>query len=1247
MAAELLLAISLSLLFLPFSSSSFSSIFLSCGTSSYVNVANDNPPRTFTPDGNFLISSSKSKTESFSSSSVTPLYSTARLFTSLSSYSFDVDVNAFYILRLHFFPFNFTSKAQFDVSALNRYLLLSSFSPSTPSKPDVKEFFLWVEKSPLVLTFSPSPNNLAFINALELIASPPNLINGSKPTYITASGNSQEENFSPQAMETVYRVNVGGQLITPANDTLWRTWVTDENQFLVNRNLSVEKNTTGQIEYPTEKGLTDVIAPEMVYSTAREMNFDPVSGMANSAFNLTWSFNVPPGFQYFVRMHFCDFWITTHPSFYFEVYLGDFMAHKDLNPGNMTSWRTMIPFYFDFVVDAPGSGPLNVSVGPAANSVPPDAFLNGLEIIKLSNSHLSLAGEFGLDDSGTGSHGGNDLLSILLPSILGGVVLLIFLLFVLQLCLRRRRSKPKNLVEEQKDTTNASWLRYNAGAGAANLVFSTSTTDRTPKSSASPRLNLGLQISYSEVIIATNNFDEKLVIGSGGFGKVYKGVLGDGTKVAVKRGVPGSRQGYPEFQTEIVVLSRIRHRYLVSLIGYCEEHSEMILVYEYMEKGTLKSYLYGSNLPCLSWKQRLEICICAAKGLHYLHTGYSQSIIHRDVKSNNILLGENFEAKVSDFGLSRLGPSCGETHVSTDLKGTFGYFDPEYVKIMKLTEKSDVYSFGVVLFEVLCARPAIVDHVNLAEFALHWIKKGQLEKIVDQRLAGKINENSLRKFTETAAKCSADYGTDRPSIGDVLWNLEYALQLQVSGLLREPFEDSGIVDESEIVLATSVGRIPSATNEGDEEAEAAWTSDSGMTTSLVFSQLVKGEGSAEKSLRDIFLKGEVYYIGKSLHLISWGNTCKPVSKGGLGIASLQALKFAINCDIISRFYNLPSLLSTWLRARYFSPWRPCSNTDSALWKNICSTAFIAKHNFNFNIYADSPASIVWDHWCSGTQLTTMLRDVFLHFNNYLRDTISNWISNSKWNAPLCLGDTLVTFLSSVPISTLQKPHITWKDQPHSKFKDFYNGFFDREMDVEWYQYLWHKKKCLRCSVFTWLAFNGGLKTVDALARRSIAVADPVCPLCRSDQETLNHIFFDCNYSFSVITRFLPSFHSFYLRPSLFQAFQHVGSLQEAKVVKRGLLLILNAIIYHLWRERNNRRFNSSSLCVVSIAKFSLCFPDLFTALVLWSLASSLVLGAMMLDCIISPDDGSLQLGYSLTAVLATGEFCGFVDVILF
>lgn len=250
----------------------------------------------------------------------------------------------------------------------------------------------------------------------------------------------------------------------------------------------------------------------------------------------------------------------------------------------------------------------------------------------------------------------------------------------------------------------------------------------------------------------------------------------------------------------------------------------------------------------LSWKQRLEVCIGAARGLHYLHTGYSENIIHRDVKSTNILLGDGFIAKVADFGLSRMGPSFGETHVSTAVKGSFGYLDPEYFKTQQLTDRSDVYSFGVVLFEVLCARPVIDqalerEQINLAEWAVEWQRRGQLERIADPRILGEVNENSLRKFAETAERCLADYGQERPSMADVLWNLEYCLQLQETHVRRDAFEDSGAVGAQfpeDVVVPRWVPSSTSFMTTADPDDSAV--TGVGAVDSKVFSQLSGGEG---------------------------------------------------------------------------------------------------------------------------------------------------------------------------------------------------------------------------------------------------------------------------------------------------------------------------------------------------------------------------------------------------------------------
>ncbi|KAJ9538339.1 hypothetical protein OSB04_031072 [Centaurea solstitialis] len=297
------------------------------------------------------------------------------------------------------------------------------------------------------------------------------------------------------------------------------------------------------------------------------------------------------------------------------------------------------------------------------------------------------------------------------------------------------------------------------------------------------------QFTISEIQIATRNFDESLVIGHGGFGKVYRGTIANNREgvldVAVKRLEATSSQGAVEFSAEIEMLSKLRHCHLVSLIGYCNDGKEMILVYQYMPHGTLEHHLHKRGTP-LSWVRRLKICIGAARGLHYLHTGtgIKNGVIHRDVKSSNILLDGSWEAKVSDFGLSKIGPTnqaC--TYVSTLVKGTFGYLDPDYVYTGRLTRKSDVYAFGVILFEVLCGKQAVDSSLDeeqwsLAIWAQDSIKEGRLKHIVDTNIRGIISPKCLKEFARLADWCLQSHLKQRPTMAEVVVGLESVLALQ-------------------------------------------------------------------------------------------------------------------------------------------------------------------------------------------------------------------------------------------------------------------------------------------------------------------------------------------------------------------------------------------------------------------------------------------------------------------------------------
>ncbi|URD83605.1 receptor-like protein kinase [Musa troglodytarum] len=647
-----------------------------------VFVADVSLSSTLTPSSNNLANTSLS---SIPSAYGAALFQSARVFTAPSSYSFQIKAHGRHFIRLYFFPFVHRSynlsAATFNVSAQG-VALLDDFQPKANATA-VKEFSLNITSDTLSLAFAPTGSSpLAFVNAIEVVSVPDNLIGDAAKT-VQPQGTYR--GLSGQPLETMYRINMGGPLILPNNDTLWRTWETD-GKFLLASGLSQPVIFSGIINH-VPGGATQETAPDAVYASAAELP-DAAQNTSNSLFNVTWQFDVDAKSSYL-------------------------------------SLATAV--FMDFVVEADvGSDKLSVGISPSTlNGGVQNAILNGLEIMKINGSAGSAVV---VTPPGSKKHFG-----VILGSILGAIAVVAVAAIVV--C----------------------WVNG----------------------------SLGYRFSFAVLHEATNNFDEDWVIGVGGFGKVYRGALRDETRVAVKRGNPTSQQGFNEFRTEIELLSRLRHRHLVSLIGYCDEKNEMILVYEYMEKGTLKSHL----------------------GLHYLHTGQAKAIIHRDVKSANILLDENLLAKVADFGLSKTGPELDQTHV-------------------------------------LCARPVIDptlprEMVNLAEWGMKWQKRGELEQIVDARVAGSIKPESLRKYGETIEKCLADSGVDRPSMGDVLWNLEYVLHLQEADADASQLDSINGIAE----LSPRLQNMDALESTPAGEAGTAPLNDlTEVSMSKVFSQLIKSEG---------------------------------------------------------------------------------------------------------------------------------------------------------------------------------------------------------------------------------------------------------------------------------------------------------------------------------------------------------------------------------------------------------------------
>ncbi|TYI20097.1 hypothetical protein ES332_A07G211800v1 [Gossypium tomentosum] len=753
-------------------------ITLNCGATTDL-LANDG--RSWAADKNSKFGpfeSSHNKSQAYEADtqdgSETVPYMTVRVSRSEFKYTFPVTPGQKFV-RLYFHPASYKeydrSKAFFSVKA-GSFTLLKNFSAflvadSKGKNSFSREFCLNVEDNKVLdLVFTPSRSasndTYAFINGIEIVSMPTSLYY-TPPDSLDVPFVGQNYPFPVEndtALEMAYRLNVGGQSISPNDDTgLFRLW--SDDFFYMTKNSYVTVNASVPITYTMIPRYT---APEMVYRTARTMG---PSLAYNKKHNLSWRLPVGSGFRYMVRLHFCEpqDLINSPGDRKFQVFINSQTAEQNADV-IMWTGQGRIPIFKDYVVLV-SKEYITIDLHPILAKFY-DVILNGIEVFKLSNSDGNL-GEPNPElrvappppsDSSNSAGAKSKKRSLLIAGVGCAAGLIAIISLLVYMAVRRQRKGTSLLCW---------WINQNEG--------------KSTRTSLLPD-ELCRHFSLDEIKAATNNFHDDLVVGKGGFGKVYKGFMDEGEKiVAIKRLNPESSQGIREFLTEIEMLSQLRHVHLVSLIGYCNEKREMILVYDFMSNGTLSDHLYGTSFAYdpLTWKQRLEICKGAATGLNYLHTEVRHTVIHRDVKTNNILLDDKFTAKVSDFGLSKEDPK--DEMLITGIKGTRGYMDPEYARGHKLTEKSDVYAFGVVLFEVLCARKAVNTKLPEAQMSLaHWAKQciadGTLYKVIDPYLIGKIAPECFKVFVEIAESCIADVGTDRPSMNDVMERLGFAIELQ-------------------------------------------------------------------------------------------------------------------------------------------------------------------------------------------------------------------------------------------------------------------------------------------------------------------------------------------------------------------------------------------------------------------------------------------------------------------------------------
>ncbi|KAL0450450.1 UNVERIFIED_CONTAM: Receptor-like protein kinase FERONIA [Sesamum latifolium] len=697
------------------------------------------------------------------------------------------------IIRLHFNPATYRGfkglRDLFTVEA-GSFTLLSNFSASLTAdalglNSFAKQFCLNIqENEQLILTFSPATSSsldstYAFINGIEIISVPAGLsyFDGGDIGVKVVGQKSLVHVDHNTALEIVRRLSIKPNPVLSAGDFdgVFPTWATEK---------------------------------------------------ANKSRTETWKVPVDVGFRYLIRLHFSELGlkIAGTDDVVFKVLINEIIAQTNIDIAKERD-ENSISRYRDYMVmmrghKREGKRDILISLLSYDELIDGRGLLAGIEVFKLTNPDNNLASPNPLPPQ---QDSPSWIIHILL-SVRGRTnamaTFAVTMIALVNIIVHKLRETWEAGSSEEKNKPSARAERLCCRFSLAEIRSAVATFAVTMIALVNFIVHKLREIweAGTELRLATRNFSDALFIGRGGFGKVYKGLIDKGqTTVAVKRLKPNSRQGAHEFLTEIETLSELRHVNLVSLIGYCNEHGEMILVYDYMASGTLADHLYklqweNNHCTSLTWKQHLKICVGAARGLDYLHTGHG--VIHGDVKASNILLDENLVAKVSDFGLAKHeNRSTSQSHISTKVKGTKGYLDAHYMSTGKLTRKSDTYAFGVVLLEVLCGRPALdlmlpEDEQILTKWARENISKGKVDEILASSLRDEISEGSLKAFVEVAERCLLDEPKKRPRMAQVVLQLEQ----QESKQLLVLNEISSVSDDirpcnDEIDLSPKTGQL--------------------------------------------------------------------------------------------------------------------------------------------------------------------------------------------------------------------------------------------------------------------------------------------------------------------------------------------------------------------------------------------------------------------------------------------------------